>query len=52
MVIAKDPAIRAGRVPEAAFLEAKEHFPGRSLAELTLSIIAVNAWNRFSVAFR
>jgi len=28
------------------------HFPGRALADLTLAIIAINAWNRVAVPFR
>lgn len=44
--------INERHVPDSTFLQAQEHFPGRSLADLTMSIIAVNAWNRFAISLR
>lgn len=42
---------RAG-VPDAAFEEARRHFTELELVNLTMAIIAINAWNRLAVTFR
>jgi AhpD family alkylhydroperoxidase len=39
-------------VPDAVFEEARKHFSEEELAQLTLAIVAINGWNRFSIAFR
>lgn len=39
-------------VPDAAFEAVKKHFDDHELAELTLAIATINAWNRLGVAFR
>ncbi len=39
-------------VPDAVFAEARREFSEAELAELTLALVAINAWNRFNVAFR
>ncbi len=38
-------------VPDAVFEEAREHFSERELVELTMAVIAINGWNRLSIAF-
>jgi AhpD family alkylhydroperoxidase len=40
-----------GEVPEATFREAREVFSEEELVKLTLSIVAINGWNRLSIAF-
>lgn len=40
------------RVPDDVFDEARQHFAEDELARLTLAIAAINAWNRFGIAFR
>ena len=42
----------AGGVDETTFAQAKEQFTEKELVELTLVVIAINAWNRLNVPFR
>jgi AhpD family alkylhydroperoxidase len=42
--------VAQGPVPEAVMAEAADHFPGAELARLVMSITAINAWNRVSIA--
>lgn len=37
---------------DALYAELRRHFDEKSAVELTLAIIAINGWNRLSVAFR
>jgi AhpD family alkylhydroperoxidase len=39
-------------VPDAAFEEARTEFNERELADLTLIIATMNAWNRLAISFR
>ena len=39
-------------VPDALFAEAREHFSELELVNLTMAVIAINAWNRLAVSFR
>jgi len=39
-------------VPDAAFHEARAEFSESELVDLTLAVIAINAWNRLAVSFR
>lgn len=39
-------------VPDELYAEALREFGERGLAELNLAVAAINAWNRFGVAFR
>jgi AhpD family alkylhydroperoxidase len=39
-------------VPDSAFEEAREHFTELELVNLTMAVIAINAWNRLAVTFR
>jgi len=41
-----------GTVSDEDFAEARREFTEEELAQLTLAIVAINAWNRFNVAFR
>jgi AhpD family alkylhydroperoxidase len=38
-------------VPDAVYAEARRHFSEEELVDLTMAIIAINGWNRLSVAF-
>jgi AhpD family alkylhydroperoxidase len=40
------------RVPDADFETAKEVFSDKELADLTLAVALINAYNRLSIAFR
>lgn len=40
------------QVPEADFVAVSEFFTGKNLADLTLAISSINAWNRLGVAFQ
>lgn len=41
-----------GPVSDEVFEEAREQFSEEELSNLTLAIVAINGWNRFSVGFR
>ncbi len=41
-----------GHVPDRVFEEARRHFTEAELADLTLCVAAINAWNRLMIAFR
>ncbi len=44
--------IGANGVPDEVYLEVKKHFTDRELVDLTLVVIAINAWNRLAISFR
>lgn len=44
--------ITEGRVPDEVFEEAHRYFKDAELANLTLGVVAINAWNRLNIAFR
>jgi AhpD family alkylhydroperoxidase len=39
-------------VPDVVYEEARKQFSDEDLVKLTLAIVAINGWNRFSIAFR
>jgi AhpD family alkylhydroperoxidase len=39
-------------VPDAVWQAVKPHFSDEEIVELTLLVSAINAWNRFAIAFR
>ena len=41
-----------GRVPDSVYEEVRPHFTDKELADLTLAVAAVNAWNRLNIAAR
>lgn len=45
-------ALNAGHIDDELYAEVSAQFPGRSLPDLTLVVIAINAWNRVAVPFR
>ena len=42
----------AGGVPDALYAQVREHFNEQEITLLTFQIMAINGWNRVSVAFR
>ena len=44
--------ITEGHVPDEIFEDARKHFSEDELSHLTLAVVAINGWNRFSIAFR
>lgn len=44
--------LQQNHVPDAVFEEVKRSFSNEELANLTLAINQINAWNRISIAFR
>ncbi len=44
--------ITDGHVPDGVHERAREHFSEKELADLTLAIATINAWNRLSIAAR
>ncbi|OWK36177.1 carboxymuconolactone decarboxylase family protein [Fimbriiglobus ruber] len=41
-----------GHVPDAVFEEVRGQFTDKELADLTLAVAAINAWNRLAISFR
>jgi alkylhydroperoxidase family enzyme len=41
-----------GHVSDDVFAAVRPHFSDKELADLTLAIAAINAWNRMSISFR
>jgi AhpD family alkylhydroperoxidase len=39
-------------VPDAVFEDARGHFTGKELVDLSLAIVAINGWNRLAIGFR
>lgn len=39
-------------VPDEVYRLAREYFDERELVDLTMAVIAINAWNRLAIAFR
>jgi AhpD family alkylhydroperoxidase len=44
--------VREGHVPDHVFEAAREHFSEQELVDLALAVVAINGWNRLSIAFR
>jgi AhpD family alkylhydroperoxidase len=44
--------IREGHVPDHVYAAVREHFSEAELVDLALAVVAINAWNRLSIAFR
>lgn len=40
------------RVPDGVYEEAKKHFSEKELADLTVAVAIINAWNRLAIAGR
>lgn len=39
-------------VPDAVYEEARKYFGDKELVDLTMAVIAINAWNRLAIPFR
>lgn len=44
--------IADGHAPDAVYESVRRHFGERELADLTLAVVAINGWNRLSIAGR
>jgi len=44
--------VAEGHVADTVYEEVHQHFNEKELADLTLAIAAINAWNRLSIAAR
>jgi AhpD family alkylhydroperoxidase len=44
--------VSESHVPDEVYERVKPHFTPEELANLTLAIVAINGWNRLSIAFR
>lgn len=40
-----------GPISDALYQEARQHFSEKELVDLTLGLVAINGWNRLSIAF-
>ena len=43
--------VNASHVPDDVYERARQHFAEKELIDLTLAIVAINAWNRLALAF-
>lgn len=44
--------VSEGQVPEAVYENAREQFSEEELIHLTMTLVAINGWNRLAIAFR
>ena len=44
--------VNVHHVPDDVYDLARQHFAERELIDLTLAIVAINAWNRLAIAFK
>jgi AhpD family alkylhydroperoxidase len=44
--------VKDGHVPDAVYDQTRKHFSEQELADLTLAVVAINGWNRISIALR
>lgn len=44
--------ISVDRVPDEVYEQVRQHFSEEELANLTMIIATINAWNRFAISFR
>ncbi len=44
--------VAAGHVPDAVYDEVRSEFDGKALADFTLAVATINAWNRLAIAGR
>ncbi len=44
--------VAQSHVPDEVYEQARQQFTDDELAKLTLAVVAINGWNRFSIAFR
>lgn len=44
--------ITQGHVPDEVYEEARQHFDEQQLGDLTFAVVAINGWNRLSIAAR
>ncbi len=44
--------VTQGHVPDEVYEQARTQFSEEELANLTLAVVAINGWNRLSIAFR
>lgn len=44
--------ISVDHVPDEVYEQVRQHFTEKELADLTLVIATINAWNRFAISFR
>ncbi|MCC7341767.1 MAG: carboxymuconolactone decarboxylase family protein [Bryobacterales bacterium] len=44
--------VSSSKVPDDVYELARKHFDEKQLVDLTMAVIAINSWNRLSVAFR
>jgi AhpD family alkylhydroperoxidase len=44
--------VSVNHVPDDVYELAREHFSDKELVDLTVAIVAINAWNRLAIAFR
>jgi alkylhydroperoxidase family enzyme len=44
--------ISVDHVPDEVYEQVRQHFSEEELANLTMIIATINAWNRFAISFR
>lgn len=44
--------VRENHVPDEVYEKARQYFSEKELVDLALAVVAINTWNRLSIAFR
>jgi alkylhydroperoxidase family enzyme len=44
--------VTEGHVPDEVFERVKQQFSEQELVDLTVAVVAINAWNRLAISFR
>ena len=44
--------VTEGHVPDEVYDHVRKHFSEKELVDLTFAVMAINAWNRYAIAFR
>ncbi|PYT03784.1 MAG: carboxymuconolactone decarboxylase [Acidobacteria bacterium] len=44
--------VTEGHVPDEVFEATRQHFSEQEMADLTFAVVAINGWNRLSIALR
>lgn len=44
--------VASGHVPDEVYEDVRPHFSEKELADLTLAVVAINAWNRLAISGR
>jgi alkylhydroperoxidase family enzyme len=44
--------VSKAHVPDDVYVEVRRHFSEKEIVDLTAAVVAINSWNRITIAFR